>query len=74
MAPSAGIPRPGSKLGPCRRCEHRDCQENRATAESTCPDCRKGIGYGTPYYRDPDTVGRYVHAVCLEERYAPPAK
>jgi hypothetical protein len=67
---AAGIlPAPGSKLGPCKRCEHRDCAELREMAGSVCRLCDKAIGYSVRYYADPDAApGQrfYVHARCLE--------
>lgn len=65
------LPKPGSKLGPCKRCEHRDCRETRATADSACRYCGGVIGFEVRYYRDPDgpavTPFAYVHAACHED-------
>ena len=64
---AAGIlPRPGSRLGPCRRCAHRDCRETRSLAVSRCRFCGDAIGYDVRFYRDPDGPG-FVHARCLED-------
>ena len=62
------IPKPGSKLGPCKRCEHIDCRELRTMAESLCHVCHKPIGYGVRYYRHDDFGGAYDHAICVEDQ------
>lgn len=67
------LPRPGTKLGPCKRCQHIDCSETRDMAEGVCRICSEPIGYDRRFYRD-DIVGdrgpetkAYVHASCLED-------
>jgi hypothetical protein len=62
---AAGIlPKPGSKAGPCKRCEHVDCTETRDRAASNCIYCRKPVGYGVRVYQHGDYT---VHAVCHED-------
>ena len=62
---AAGIlPKPETKLGPCKRCEHIDCAETRASAESLCLYCRKPVGYGVRIYRHDEYT---VHARCHED-------
>jgi hypothetical protein len=61
---SAGIlPKPGSKAGPCKRCEHIDCTDTRSRADSTCLYCHKTVGYGVRIYQHGDYT---VHAICHE--------
>jgi hypothetical protein len=62
---AAGIlPKPGSKVGPCKRCEHVDCGETRARAESKCIYCQAVVGYGVRVYQHGDYT---VHARCHED-------
>ncbi len=63
---AAGIlPKPGSKLGPCKdACKHIDCEETRDRATSQCLYCRKPVGYGVRVYQHGDYT---VHARCHEE-------
>lgn len=76
MAADPGIPKPGSKLGPCKKaCSHRDCDESRFIATfCMCRFCGKPIGYETRFYRDPQADApatpsdrRWVHADCFED-------
>ena len=67
---AAGIlPKPGTKHGPCKRCEHIDCRQTRRDAESLCRVCQRPIGYQTRFYRETDPPGRnnLVHAACVEQ-------
>jgi hypothetical protein len=58
------IPAPGSELGPCESCEHRDCALSRSMAAAECAICHREIGYETRFYREGETSW---HAVCIEE-------
>lgn len=67
MAANLGLPREGSKYGPCNvPCQHKDCALTRAMSRSTCRYCDKPIGYGNRFYDDPVSRDQYVHAYCLE--------
>ena len=62
---AAGVlPKPGTKLGPCKRCQHIDCEETRSRAESKCLYCSKPVGYGVRIYQHGDYT---VHADCHED-------
>jgi len=65
---AAGVlPKPGTKYGPCLAgCEHRDCAQTRADADTPCHWCSLPIGYGVGHYR---TDAGPTHAEC-EERAA----
>jgi hypothetical protein len=64
MTMAAGMmQKPGSKLGPCKQCKHRDCQQTRADAAALCTFCDKPIGYGVGFYR---SRGALAHALCSE--------
>lgn len=64
---AAGIlSRPGSKLGPCKRCEHIDCRESRAMAAADCRFCQKPIGYGVRYVAARLT-GCLAHERCVDD-------
>ena len=58
------LPQPGTKLGPCKRCEHIDCKETRQMAETLCAYCQQRIAYSTRFYRLPSSS--LVHAHCHE--------
>lgn len=58
------LPRPGSKLGPCKSaCVHRDCGETRMMAEEMCRICRKPIGYDRLFFSE-GTIRQLVHESC----------
>ena len=73
------LPKPGLRvrrggrwveIGPCvGPCEHKDCAQTRAMAESRCRLCGVKIGYEVRFYRDPDadSPAVIVHADCLED-------
>lgn len=65
---AAGVlPKPGSKLGPCKKaCEHRDCAETKRDAAALCRFCQKAIGYGESFIRARLT-GVLAHAWCADE-------
>ena len=66
MAASPGLPKPGTKLGPCKGgCVHIDCRHTIQDAQTACRFCLKPIGYETPFYRA-RLDGKLAHAVCLE--------
>lgn len=69
MSADPGVPKPGSKYGPCLTpCHHRDCALSMSTAVSICRLCGKPIGYETRYYRDEQLgSGEWVHAYCFED-------
>ena len=61
------IERPGVGLGPCLKCEHEDCAENRQLAASRCDICKKPLGYDTKFFMDPvdDKPNfRKTHMLC----------
>lgn len=60
------LSKPGTRLGPCKRCEHKDCKESIAMASALCRFCAKAIGYDTPFFegRFEDVI---AHASCLEQ-------
>jgi len=72
------LPEPGTKFGPCQPvkggngvqlyCAHKDCAQTRKIAGSVCLLCGRAIGYETAYFRDEDNAGRWVHAVCAEDK------
>lgn len=66
MAPGIlGIP--GTAEGPCvEPCEHSDCHQTRAQAESICRFCNEPIGFDSAFYKDEDigAAGALVHQTC----------
>lgn len=61
------LPKPGTKVGPCKsRCRHLDCEQTKTDAATQCRFCFQAIGYETRYVR-----ARFdsclAHEVCLEE-------
>jgi hypothetical protein len=61
------IPRPGTRLGPHRKCQHKDCIEQRTRAEKICPLCKSPIGYDRQVTEDPDSLV-LVHFACLQDK------
>lgn len=57
------IPKPGTKLGPCVRCNHRDCAALRVQARETCVLCGREIGYETAVTADSE--GKSAHFDCV---------
>lgn len=58
------IQKPGEKYGPCKDgCQHRDCAASRRDAAKRCHDCKKPIGYDTPYAYFKDNIW---HNLCLD--------
>jgi hypothetical protein len=66
---SSILPEPGSTFGPCKKCNHKDCNQTRAEAASLCRFCQKPIEFNVSYYVDPQDRAEHklVHATCLEE-------
>jgi hypothetical protein len=67
------IPKPGSKLGPCKGgCHHVDCRQTIRDAQTVCWFCLKPIGYERAYFRSQalwsaERVSGYLaHADCME--------
>jgi hypothetical protein len=45
------IPSPGKENGPCvANCKHKDCEESRRMAATSCVICGNQIGYETDFY------------------------
>ncbi len=60
------LPKPGTKLGPCKtKCAHLDCAQTKADAATTCLFCDKAIGYAQAFYRS-RLDGALAHAGCLD--------
>lgn len=58
------IQKPGAKYGPCKdKCEHRDCVASRREVAELCHECRKPIGYETPFA---NFEGNIWHNLCLD--------
>jgi hypothetical protein len=69
------IGRPGTEFGPCSPtivdgqeypCQHIDCAQLRAWAETICEICGEPIGYGEKMTRS-DDHDDVVHFICLVE-------
>lgn len=61
------IEKPGVGSGPCLKCEHEDCAENRTLAAAPCAICNEPLGYDKRFFRDnlDDGKGlRNTHMVC----------
>ncbi len=64
---AAGVlPKPGTKLGPCKSCGHRDCEQMRIESSAPCRFCQKPICYDVRFYRSA-LSGDLAHATCLED-------
>lgn len=62
---SGMLPKPGSKLGPCKtKCAHVDCAQTRADAASPCRFCGIPIGYGEHFFRA-RLGGALAHEYCV---------
>jgi hypothetical protein len=53
---------PGTEDGPCVRCAHAACVEQRALVASACLICGKAIGYSTPFIVSESGV---THSCCF---------
>lgn len=54
---------PDTPSGPCRDCDHDDCEAVRRFARKECSWCGQPIGYSTRFYEDGEEA---MHAVCEE--------
>lgn len=56
------IPPPGTTFGPCidSTCAHKDCEQSRVMAKSTCRYCGNPIGFDTRFSRDPSDTVKYM--------------
>lgn len=62
------LPKPGSKLGPCRKaCKHIDCAQTRAMAARPCAICETPIQYERRFYSH-SGIDELTHAECLEDQ------
>lgn len=60
------VPKPGSKFLCAGSCNHLDCADHRATAETLCLRCRKPIGYDIPFaYHSLDDLP--AHWECINK-------
>ena len=64
------IGKPGSANGPCRACQHIDCQGAREMAARICQSCGRRLDYGEKYT---EMDGQLVHFVCAIKATNAPA-
>jgi hypothetical protein len=61
------IESPGKGTGPCLKCDHTDCAENRERVKDLCAICSKPVGYDTKFFCDEAGTGegwRTTHMLC----------